>query len=107
VYDRERDSKECCGTEGIASGRRDGGIRPTADLGAGKGGSRPFDVDGVGGTGSERVCMLEVGDAVTRRGGTEIGFMTGGRGSCGEIDEELGRGGTGGSSSCETRPCVM
>jgi hypothetical protein len=93
------------------AGRGDGGRTATADLGGrgrrGKDGNRAFGLDGVGGIGSERECILDAGDVVTQREGTTIGFKTGRRGgSCGETDEELGRDGIGGSSFCEGRPCV-
>jgi len=63
-------------------------------------GFRGFDDDGVGGMGSERECMLDVGDPATGRENTELVFMTG-RTTRGaeDMDKELGRAGSGGGSS--------
>ncbi|KAH9007992.1 hypothetical protein EDB84DRAFT_1447213 [Lactarius hengduanensis] len=49
----------------------------------GNGGIGGFADNGVGGTGSGRVCILEVGDAALRREGTETGLIGEGR-SCRE-----------------------
>jgi hypothetical protein len=63
-------------------------------------GIRGFDVNGVGGMGSERECILDVGDPATGRENTELVFMTGRTMRWGEeVDEELGRGGIDGGSS--------
>ncbi len=63
-------------------------------------GIRCFDVDGVGGMGSKRECILEVGDPGTGRGNARLVFMTGRTTRGGEdVDAELGRGGIGGGSS--------
>lgn len=70
----------------------------------GNGGTGGFVDEGVGGMGSERECILEVGDAVVRREG--IDGLREGRRSCGIVYEEVGSGGSGGGSSCETRLCV-
>ena len=53
----------------------------------------------VGGVGSERECILDVGDTATLREDAEIA-LRGERGkSCGgrEVDKAVGRGGTGGT----------
>ena len=73
------------------------------ELAEGTRGNKGFhgiDDDGVGGMGSERECMLDVGDPATGRENTELVFMTG-RTTRGaeDMDEELGRGGSGGGSS--------
>jgi len=69
-------------------------------------GTRGFDVDGVGGMGSERECILDVGDPATGRENTELVFMTGRTARGGEeVDAEPGRGGIGGGSSRECWPC--
>ena len=71
----------------------------------GNGGTGGFADDGVGGTGSERECILEVGDVVVRRKGTVTGLIVVRR-SRGEVYEEIGSGGSGGGgSSCETLLC--
>jgi hypothetical protein len=73
----------------------------TAELGAemrGKKGNRGFGEDGVGGMGSEREC-IDVGESVVPCENNDAELMMVERGSCGEPDEELGRGGIGGSSS--------
>jgi len=50
--------------------------------------------------GSERECILDVGDPATGRENTELVFMTGRTTRGGEEVEEPGRGGIGGGSSC-------
>jgi len=40
-------------------------------------GDRDFDVGAVGGIGSERECMLDVGDSTTWRGDIGVGIVTG------------------------------
>ena len=68
-------------------------------------GIRSFDVDGVGGMGSERECILDVGDPIAGRENMELVFMTGRITRGGEVDEEPGRGGIGDVSSWECWPC--
>jgi hypothetical protein len=67
------------------------------EMGGNKG-NRGFDADGTGGMGSERKCILDVGDPATWRENMELGFMTGEGTSCEgeEVDKEPGRKGTGG-----------
>lgn len=64
-------------------------------------GNKPNGGFDVGGVGSERECILDVGDAATLRGDTEIGLRAARRRSrgCREADKSVGRGGIGGGTS--------
>jgi len=70
--EKERDcnSKGRCDTE-VAG--EDTGL----ELGKGDKGDRDFDVGAVGGMGSERECMLDVGDSTAWRGDIGVGIETG------------------------------
>lgn len=68
-------------------------------------GNGGFDADEVGGVGSERECILDVGDPATRRRDTTVGLLTGKFRSRGEVDKAVGRGGIGGGSTRECWPC--
>ena len=81
-------------------------VAKTAGLEGMKGnkGNGGFDADEVGGVGSERECILDVGDPATRRGDTEVGLLTGEFRSCGDVFKAVGRGGIGGGSTRECWP---
>lgn len=82
-----------------------GGVQ-SAEGARGNKGIRDFDVDGVGGMGSKRECILDVGDPAAGRENTELVFMTGRTTRGGEeVDGEPGREGIGGGSSWECWPC--
>ena len=70
-------------------------------------GNKPNGGFDVGGVGSERECILDVGDAATLREDTEIGLRTDRRKSCGgrEADKAVGRGGMGGGAFWDCWPC--